>query len=147
MRWCHFYGKVTSLLASGGPPDLIIIHLGGNDLANLRLGAINRAMYRTLQLLMGLCPHSTVALSGILPRAGYRGARCNTAIDKCRRACNRRARKLVERVGGFYVPHPQFSYKTTHLYLPDGVHLSELGNARFIGNLAQAIYAWLANSR
>lgn len=139
MRWGDFHRRVTTLLDSRGPPVIMVVHLGGNDLAQLRLGQLNLIIQVAFQWLKEQCPNTTLVFSGILPRREYRGALSNKNIDNCRRACNRHARRVMGHVSGGFIAHPQFSYRTPALFAQDGVHLSPEGNLVFLNNITQVL--------
>ena len=40
LRWCLVSGLIRTLLRHEEPPDLLVLHVGGNDLGQVPLGAI-----------------------------------------------------------------------------------------------------------
>jgi hypothetical protein len=139
MRWIDFPTSIITLLESERPPHIVVVHLGGNDLAQLQLGQLIQMFRLGFQWLRRHCPNSRIAFSAILPRRAYRGAVNNQAIDNCRRSCNRYIRRIMREIDGVFIPHPQISFQSAPLFHDDGVHLSPRGDAVFLNTLSDAL--------
>lgn len=140
MRWCHFFQKITELHASCTcVPQILIIHLGGNDLGRLSLYQLNLLITSATKFVQQHWPTTQIALSAILPRRAYEGARRNKAMDGARKAINRHMKKIMTDCNGIFIPHPTFHFRNSELYLEDGVHLSAKGNQHLLADIATAL--------
>ena len=144
MRWCHFFQKITELHASCTcVPQILIIHLGGNDLGRLSLYQLNLLITSATNFVHQHWPTTRIALSAILPRRSYVGARGNKAMDGVRKAINRHRKKIMTGCNGIFIPHPSFHFRNSELFLDDGVHLSVKGNQLLLADIAAALQQFL----
>ena len=145
MRWCHFFQKITDLHASCTcVPQILIIHLGGNDLSRLSLYQLNLLITSATNFIHQHWPTTQIALSAIIPRRSYKGARRNKAMDGARKAINRHMRKVMTNCNGIFIPHPTFHFRNSELYLDDGVHLSGKGNQQLLTDISNALQQFLS---
>ena len=117
------------------PPDLLIFHLGTNDLVTIDEFALRQQIAVMLRDCAWAYPTSTIVWSDMLPRVFYMGARSQSALERKRRTINRWAASQCKAVQALCVHHPQFIWSEVSLFSYDGVHLSSLGNQLFRSNL------------
>jgi len=132
--------KIKLLMAvNKTKPDIIIVHVGGNDIGRRPILDVMREYKQTLDELFTLLPGVKVGGSQIMPRTAWRYSTDLAAMSKSRRRLNAYFKNLILNQGGFYVHH---NISQEHL-APDGVHLTPIGNDILINayasNLAQAI--------
>jgi len=136
---CAFHDLLAGLSKGGPPPQLLIIHLGTNDLVTKDEYALRQIIAVMLRDCAMMYPNTWLVWSDILPRVFYIGARSQPAIERKRRTVNRWARSQCAAVQAFCMHHPQFVWSQTSLFSYDGVHLSPMGNQLFVANLRQCI--------
>ena len=130
------YDLRDELSAFGPPPNLLIVHLGTNDLVRIDEYAQRIAVMLRDCLRWG--PNMTIVWSAILPRVHYFGAHSQTALKRKRRTINRWARSQCSKLASaLCLHHPQFQWSDLSLYKFDGVHLSPYGNQVFTANIQQ----------
>ena len=69
-------------------PAYIVVHIGGNDLGETRLGLLHYKLKRFMMWLSHKMPLTQLIYSQILPRTYWRYSSDNNKIDKCRRRLN-----------------------------------------------------------
>lgn len=138
MKTCHLYSRIYHLLGKLSPPDLIVIHVGGNDIGQSPLNNTEILAISTLSEIQAMT-NAKLVWSQILPRLVYRNEQNHTKLNKARRRFNTTLARYCIQMGGAYIRHPQIIEKA-YLFR-DHVHLSEIGNDMFINNLKHAINA------
>lgn len=129
---------IRHLLTLDDTPDLIVIHIGGNDIGETRLGLLNRNLKKFMNWLAVKMPNCKIVWSAILPRLNWRSSLKLKSMDNCRRRLNSSVASHLISKGGFYIKYPDF--KADHRFLKeDGVHLTKLGNQIFLNTIQGAI--------
>lgn len=124
--------KLKTLLKVEGPPEILIIHLGGNDIGHSGLKLIKDAIVRLFNFITHKMPYTRIVWSQILPRA-----QCKE-LEKGRKRVNTVAVKLAKSRGGFYLGHPKITMDPK-LISQDGVHLTSEGNIQFFRDMKKGI--------
>lgn len=130
----------------GPVPQVLMIHLGGNDLGLVKGKALVLQVTDDLHLISQRWPGVVIVWSAMIPRRAWGGASNVCAMDRARRGANREIRRVLQEGLGLYVPHPKIRMryaKSLHLYRDDGVHLSEEGTDIFLSDLQQGLRAAL----
>lgn len=117
------------------PPQILLIHLGGNDLGLMKGKALVIQARNDLAEIAARWPGVSVIFSALLPRKVWRGQGNLRCLDKARRKVNREMRKAMVGGLGTFLPHPDIRVELDHLYRPDGVHMSAARNDVFLGDL------------
>ncbi|XP_068118230.1 uncharacterized protein [Hyperolius riggenbachi] len=68
MRWASFAPKILSLLDSWPVPDILIVHLGGNDLGKVRTLDLMSQMRQDFQQIHDSFPHTILVFSEMVQR-------------------------------------------------------------------------------
>jgi hypothetical protein len=74
MSWAQFRHAVESNVLLNKTPDILFIHLGGNDLANTSVINLKNTIKRELNYIRAALPDSVLAWINILPRLTWNGA-------------------------------------------------------------------------
>lgn len=135
MKWDQFDGTLQSRLKECPPPDIMIIHLGSNDLTSTKSKELIVNIECSLLRLKALLPSTLLFWSDILPRCYWHGARFPKKIEKARKRVNSAVSSKFIMEGGGHIRHPSISVKEVSLFRHDGVHLSDHGNSVFVNDI------------
>lgn len=124
------------------PPDIIVIHIGGNDIGDVRLGYLQYLIKRFFIWLRDQFPWTLIVWSQILPRMTWRYSANNKAMNKVRRRVNSTVAKNVIEAGGRYIHYPEVHANPCFL-LDDGVHLNPFANEYFVTMIRGALESFL----
>jgi hypothetical protein len=91
-------------------PAYIVVHIGGNDLGETRLGLLHYKLKRFMMWLSHKMPLTQLIYSQILPRTYWRYSSDNNKIDKCRR-------RLNSSIGSLMVKNPGLFLAATNAFL------------------------------
>ena len=133
MQWVQF-GRLTAFGST--PPDILVVHLGGNDLPRLPGKALILDILRDLRRLHMLYPAMRIVWSTIIPRLTWRGAGNMDKVNKARRQVNKEICRGVSKGGlGSVVSHHRIHISNVEYFHEDGVHLSEAGLDIFLDDV------------
>ena len=139
MRWTDVLPTVRGKLASQPAPDILLLHVGDNDLGQTpRLTLINK-MKKDIKEIMETCPRTKIVYSGIVARQQWRGAKNKKQINATRNWLNNQMKKIIEKKNGAVILHKNIVSHNTSLFSQDGVHLTEKGNDLFISQLESGL--------
>ena len=141
-QFCDLQPLLDELAQTHSPPELLIIHMGTNDLVHTDFFSLPQRVSLCIDGCRTLFPGAAVVWSDTLPRMFYYGARSQRSLEKQRRALNKWSRTYCHRVGAHVLHHPQFCWTDASLYRYDGVHLSAMGNDLFRANLRQCVLSF-----
>ncbi|KAM4023859.1 uncharacterized protein ACNLHF_024805 [Anomaloglossus baeobatrachus] len=117
----HFHCKVER------PPDVLVLHVGGNDLGARASQDLIRDIKLDLLQLWKEYPGLIVMWSDIVTRLAWRGARSVDKVNKARAQVNRVVARFMTRNGGLVVRHRELEPATWQFRRGDGVHLNDIG--------------------
>uniref|UniRef100_A0ABM5GIN4 Uncharacterized protein isoform X2 n=1 Tax=Pogona vitticeps TaxID=103695 RepID=A0ABM5GIN4_9SAUR len=141
MQWVQF-GRMA--VFGNTPPDILVVHLGGNDLPQLPGKALILDILRDLGRLHALYPAMRICWSSIIPRLIWRGARDMVKVHKaCRRVNKEICRGVSNRGLGSVIHHHRLQISNSEYFRDDGVHLSEAGLDIFLEDLRGGLLAEL----
>ncbi|XP_060111014.1 uncharacterized protein LOC132583378 [Heteronotia binoei] len=86
---------------AGPPPQVLMVHLGGNDLGLLKGKALVWQARDDFQCIRERWPETIIVWSAMLPRQVWRYALDPAAIERARYKANKEIKKLLERGLGF----------------------------------------------
>ncbi|KAJ1156575.1 hypothetical protein NDU88_009293 [Pleurodeles waltl] len=115
------------------PPALIILHVGGNDLATIGRRSVFEDLMVEISWLAKRCPGAVIAWSHIIPRWIWRSGRSAKALNESARWLNSRMKRLLNTSALRTVGHGCLQEEA--MFHEDGVHLSDGGHTVFVENL------------
>uniref|UniRef100_A0ABM5FLU4 1-alkyl-2-acetylglycerophosphocholine esterase n=1 Tax=Pogona vitticeps TaxID=103695 RepID=A0ABM5FLU4_9SAUR len=140
MRWI----QLCRLAAFGqAPPDILVIHLGGNDLAQHPGKALVLDILRDLRWLQSRYPVMRIVWSTIVPRLVWKDARVALEVNMARRNVNREVCRALCKGLGSVIGHHRIRFDRPELFRRDGIHLSDLGLDVFLEDIKGGLRAEL----
>lgn len=140
MRWSQLLSSVKQNLISMAPPDILLLHLGANDIGTVKLRDLMKAMNADLSKLQKLLPNTRFGFSFMLPRLKWKGCVNVARLELARKRANRSVSRFILDNGGFVVHHPDITHESPLLYRSDGVHLSDIGCDFLLNMIEGALY-------
>lgn len=128
MKWWGALPEFHRFARLDRPPDVLLLHLGGNDLGVRPFRELIRDVKFDLLCLWSLYLALATVWSDIVPRKVWREARDVEKINKARVKVNRALGRFVARNGAVAVRHRDLETGTGDFWLGDGVHLNEVGS-------------------
>lgn len=136
MRLHQLRGAIVAAQAKGKapPPDLIVVHLGGNDFASVGRKGVREQLMADLEWIAQRFPNTVVAWSQMIPRMDWRTEGNRRAINRSVWKMNGEFTRLTEGNTRIRTIH-HGNIKGAVMFHRDGVHLSKTGMELFIGNI------------
>lgn len=144
LRWVQLLPQLLGLRQLHGPPGVLVVHAGGNDLGSVKMASLLPLIKADLERFKKLLPGCIIVWSDIVARRIWRRVRDVHAIDRSRKLCNRRVSKFVTAMGGIAIRHLMLEGKEAGLLAEDGVHLSPIGSDIFLSDLQDGVEEALA---
>ncbi|KAM6922319.1 uncharacterized protein PEZ65_010742 isoform 1-T1 [Lycodopsis pacificus] len=143
MTWSQLLPQLHQLKVTWPNPDVLIMHLGGNDLSTDSPTDLLASVKKDLTSMRSIFPQCVLVWSNVLPRRVWRHSTDNHEVDLVRTTVNRRIQNIVSELGGTSLTHDNIRCGTnTGLYRADGVHLSPKGIDVFNLNLQDFLEKW-----
>ncbi|XP_044281655.1 tumor susceptibility gene 101 protein isoform X2 [Varanus komodoensis] len=120
-------------------PDVLVIHLGGNDLGTDRNVDIINQMKKDLGHLKQIFKNTILVWSNIVPRKVWNQDVPHRVMEKCRKKVNQEIGCFIEYIGGTVIRHDSLVPESPGLFHLDGVLLSESGTDIFNLDLLSAL--------
>lgn len=140
MKWHQLLPKLQYAALHNAVPKAIVIHVGSNDLANLKGVAIIHNMKEDLINIIQTYTNSTIFVSAMLPRIVWSSTPVPDKMEAKRKFINRVIRRFVMYNGrGVFIDHPEITADTPGLYITDGVHLSDIGSDILMLDIREAL--------
>ena len=133
MRWEHL---LPLLRRTEGPsPDVMVIHLAGNNLGSQSGCSLMQHMREDLEWIISTYPKTKLMFSNIVQRRVYRdqSARSSYGLERTRRLINSGIAAFLRDRGLGGISHSNIRHNLDY-YLKDGVHLNHRGNEVFLQN-------------
>ncbi|XP_053249182.1 tumor susceptibility gene 101 protein isoform X1 [Podarcis raffonei] len=112
-------------------PDILVVHLGGNDLGTYADYDIIRQMKKDIIHIKITFKNSILVWSNIVPRKAWSQDMSHEFMEKSRKRVNREISSFMERIGGIIIKHDSLVPESPGLFHLDGVLLSESGTDVF----------------
>ncbi|XP_069842788.1 collagen alpha-1(I) chain-like [Dendropsophus ebraccatus] len=127
MGWNRVLSEFTSFARLDRPPDILVLHVGGNDLGVRPFRELIRDIRYDMLRLWRTFPGVLVVWSDVVPRRTWKVARSVERLNKARVKVNRAVSSFVSRNGGVSVRHRDLEDCAENYWLGDGVHLNAVG--------------------
>ena len=139
LRW----GALPQLLFGSGevvsPPQVLVLHLGGNDMGLLTGKALIMQARHDFEIIWRTWPETWIVWSNMLPRRLWREGWNPKGLNRAVWKVNREIRLALAGHRGCVISHPAILPSRPELYRPDGVHLSDAGNDIFLQDLHEGL--------
>lgn len=143
--WGGAIARFNAEVANHSPPDVLVVHAGGNDLGLMSPNKLTFLMQKDLKRLRAEFPSMHIVFSCISERQNWRYGKA-VQVNKDRKTVNHFMKKNVEYIGGELVEHPSIKFYNKKQFLPDGVHLTSAGNQVFLTNITSTLERILRKS-
>lgn len=144
LKWRDLLKHINLLLPVVDPPDILVIHCGGNDVAQGNSCVLRHSMISVIDKLFVMFPNSRLVWSAILPRIKWRGEKSHSAVSRIPVRINSQIGAYVVKRGGCYIRYPEITDTNLNLFADD-VHLSAVGNQFFLYRLQQALQTFVTS--
>lgn len=141
MTWQQLVPLLLQLKDNWPKPDVLIIHLGGNDITTTAPEAFISTVKKDMTSLKSIFPQCLLVWSSILSRQSWRGTEDSKEMDIIRMAINDSIQEMMPGLSGTALSHSNIQPYLGH-YRPDGVHLSGKGIDIFNLNLQAFLEKW-----
>lgn len=146
MIWSGFLPEFHRFVRFDRAPDILVVHLGGNDLGKRPFRELISDMKFDFLRLWAMFPKVVTIWSDIVPRKVWRGARSVVRLNKARVKINRAMGRFMARNGGLSVRHVDLESGTGNFWKTDGVHLNKVGidiwSLALQGGIETALQVW-----
>ncbi|KAM7385975.1 hypothetical protein PAMP_002008 [Pampus punctatissimus] len=143
MTWAQLLPQLHQLKVTWPNPDVLIVHLGGNDLSTDSPTDLLASVKKDLTSMRSIFPQCFLVWSNILPRRVWRHSPDSHEVDLVRTTVNRRIQSIISELGGTSLTHDNIRCgANTGLYRPNGVHLSPKGIDVFNLNVQDFLEKW-----
>jgi hypothetical protein len=106
MRLNHLKSKLRTLSSLEDTPDVIVLHVAGNDLGAYEIGDLIYFLRAQLRYIKGNYPNTKLIWSQIPPRTNWRHSKNNEAMEKARKRLTSYAATKTIGMGGAYIKYP-----------------------------------------
>ncbi|XP_044150850.1 serine/arginine repetitive matrix protein 1-like isoform X3 [Bufo gargarizans] len=146
MAWGSVLQEVHRQARLDRVPDILVLHVGGNDLGVRPCRELIRDIRFDFLRLWSLFPSVVTVWSDIVPRKVWREARSVERLNKARIKLNRVIGRFCAKHGAVVVRHPELEAGTGGFWRQDGVHLNAVGidlwSLDLQGGIETAIRVW-----
>lgn len=139
MLWAGLFEEVGRLLRRFSPPDVFIIHLGGNDIGKQKTLDVIFSIRDDFHRLQLSFPRTVFVFSEVVQRLKWLTFPPLRPLEKIRRRINRAVSKLLVPMGILCFRHTELEGFIPGLFREDRVHLSNIGLDIFNAGLSSCI--------
>ncbi|XP_068092115.1 uncharacterized protein [Hyperolius riggenbachi] len=127
MVWPSLLPELHTLARLDRPPDILVLHVGGNDLAARSTRVVIKEVKFDFLRIRSLFPETIVVWSDIVARGYWRLANSVLKINKARIKLNKEVARFFIRNGGLAIRHFELEEEIELFLKRDGVHLNDIG--------------------
>lgn len=151
MLWGRLISEVQRYALRDRAPDVLVLHLGGNDLGVRSMVYISRDIKFDVWRWMQEFSKMVIVWSDMVARTTWRMARSFEGVNRARREINREVSKFMVKNGGSAIRHLELEFETWRYLRRDGVHLNDVGiDLWALGlqdGIQRAIWVWRCTKR
>ncbi|XP_040184663.1 uncharacterized protein LOC120917438 [Rana temporaria] len=127
MLWSRVLPEVNHYSRLDRPPDVLLLHVGGNDLGFRTSYDLHMDIKSDFLSLRSSFPKTVVVWSDIVARTSWKLAISVAKLNKARKKINREMTKFFVRNGGLAIRHGDMEKEPQLFLREDGVHLNSVG--------------------
>lgn len=127
MRWRNLKDHLAYLSSVWPQPQVIVIHVGANDLGKFNTWDLLCEMKRDLYSITQMFPGSVLVYSEMVPRLLWSPHGTLFYVDRIRRRLNRTIHSFMPSIGGSSFRHSELEGFLPGLFRVDQIHLSGIG--------------------
>ncbi|XP_053111170.1 uncharacterized protein LOC128327057 isoform X2 [Hemicordylus capensis] len=143
MLWGQLLPAIRNHLVSFPAPQVLILHLGENDLGQRTGLSIVRQASTDFKVLREWIPGLRILWVKWLQRRVWSGVSSGLGMEKAQRKASAAIGRLVREAGGAVLFQPGIAARFPELYWPDGVHLSQSGCDLYLRNIREGLAKFL----
>ncbi|MFT7805929.1 uncharacterized protein LOC108918048 isoform X1 [Arapaima gigas] len=148
LMWEQLLPLLLELKGNWPNPDVLIMHLGGNDLGQSDPMEFLDSVKKDLASMKSIFPQCLLVWSSILPRRSWKTSEDAEVMENIRVTVNENVGTEIRALGGMVVDHEQIRPGSdSGLYRPDGVHLTGKGIDTFNLNLQDFLVKWESETK
>ncbi|KAJ1189037.1 hypothetical protein NDU88_005789 [Pleurodeles waltl] len=132
MRWGELLYVLAKRMEQGVCPDLLVLHLGENDVVALSGIGLLKVMKLDLCRIKERWSGTHIVWTSLVLRRVWRGAHSFRGIEKQRRKINKEMRSFCKAQGILVLTHDNIVVSDVELFRQEGVHLSFWGNEHYL---------------
>lgn len=132
MKWDELIPEIENMLKWHNPPELLVIHCGGNSIGQTSVLDLRDQIRSDLSQIQSMLPATRLIWSQILPRRAWRYNTDSKPLNLAAIRLNNFAASRCIEMGGEYIKYPELAWYEEDLFLEDKVHLSPIGNDMFL---------------
>lgn len=137
----RFYDELAELEV---PPEVLVLHAGGNDLGLVDPNELVSRMETDLRKLKKEFPKMKIVFSLLHERQRWRYGPA-PKIEQIRKLVNSKLRRLLRNLQCEVVEHQNIRFFHKGVFVPDGVHFTQHGNKIFLDNIHKVVKKTLEN--
>lgn len=127
MMWGRVVTEVERYAWLDRPPDVLVIHAGGNDLGVHTVRDILASVKSDLIYIHTFFPNTLLLWSDMVARTTWRMARSVERLNKARIRINKVVGRFLVKQGGLVIRHRELEINVGLYLRRDGVHLTDVG--------------------
>lgn len=139
MIWGRVVSEVERFAWLDRPPDVLVIHAGGNDLGVRTVRDLIEDVKADLLHLHTTYPNTLLLWSDIVARTSWRNARSVVRINKARIRVNKVVGRFLVQQGGMVIRHRELKINVGLYLRRDGAHLTDVGTDLWTMGLQEGI--------
>lgn len=126
LQWYQLYFHLTRLCQIWPPPSILVIHLGGNDLGNVKTLDLLFMIKQDLHCFSIASPGTTLVFYKVVLRLSWLSSAQRRVMEKMRKRVSGALEKFMPQIGGLSYWHVDLESGYPGLYRPGGAHLLEV---------------------
>ncbi|PIO30058.1 hypothetical protein AB205_0079610 [Aquarana catesbeiana] len=127
MQWNRVLGEVHRFSCLDRAPDVLLLHVGGNDMGARSMRDLIRDIKCDFLHLRAAYPSMVLIWSDMVGRLSWRWAWSVKKVDRARIKVNKEVSRFFIKNGGLAIRHRELEVDTWRYLRSDGVHLNEVG--------------------